>query len=610
MNATSLLDHLPITRAETITKHTSPVWPSVLGLSLTFLATEGVEVFQIFVAWSYGDWRYTPLTVAAISFLVGGIIIGVLLVIGLAYSITEIRRQVRGRPSTMHIRKEAQKRASTALLAALASPKDATLPRKSYTPIPVALMTQRRRIAPLAHFRSAPDSITLWIIVSFIAILLFTGASLLSTSLATLMTGNAQNDAAYLMVYTGIFQIETFFFFPLLVIGGLLLPLFITQRKGYRLFANNDGLWWQHLGKWVHVPWSAIRTIGVYSDEAIANASEAYIIVSEEELLLWQLPLAPSVAQAQATQELLSLVLTQTGLPLRDLTPLRLALVYETNATLAQQIPTLQGEEAVPPPDTAMLAQVAMLMRTPTARPKGRRVNTVIVASLIFTVICALGIQIGASYLHDRIWPDYLATLPALLQHQTPLINASLTTADAGWPLHTPDKQGGDAFGFTKEGYTITNGGGWGLAALPDIYHAVAIQVTLRISGRIVPNTTEGAGIIVRQQATTDGYPSACVFLITMEGYWHTTCFTAPETRGTFSPYVRQGANATNTILVIARGQFFSFYINGHAVGTDFEELTEPFGQIGLTNQLENTSATFTDFKVWRINAPPNPRYV
>jgi hypothetical protein len=59
--------------------------------------------------------------------------------------------------------------------------------------------------------------------------------------------------------------------------------------------------------------------------------------------------------------------------------------------------------------------------------------------------------------------------------------------------------------------------------------------------------------------------------------------------------------------MVIARGNLYVGYVNSIYVGQYFDEINcaGAVGQIGLVNLDSGMTATFTDFKVWQVNAPP-----
>jgi hypothetical protein len=398
--------------------------------------------------------------------------------------------------------------------------------------------------------------------------------------------------------------------FDLLTILPFLGLILINTYLAVHLSANEDGLWWRQRLGWQHLPWAAITTIARCDIETSTGPGESrFVIASAEGLLTWRVPnllpttpFPPERGIIPSTQQVIALTLAQTGLPLRDLTPLAQALAQQANdATNPSTVPARVG-------DDALGTRAAALFTAQPMPPKPRQPWFVTPGLITLAGALCFAPFFVTRTVQDTTFPSYLASLPAKLQAHTPMLTDPLTHDSGRWPIQHPGTNQYDTTGYTNEGYIITNGGGPGTALLPNEYHAVAIQVTVRFSSTVPESLESGAGIMYDEQ---DEYED-CTFLIDTNGDWQDACDFHIFFSIRHSSFIHQGANASNTLLVIIRGQYAIFYINGHWVGDAFHSYFDsyPFGHIGLVNEADRIAATFTNFALWSVNAPPNPNYV
>ncbi len=342
-----------------------------------------------------------------------------------------------------------------------------------------------------------------------------------------------------------------------------------------------------------------IRSIGCYVDTGYGVTARTYIIASERHLITWRVSDKFAKRQIVITDRFIDLVMGQTHLPLRNLNPLVSTLWAMVTHGTAHQ--TEGSDPAVWQRAAALLTAVPDRLLDENKSP---------VVNIAYTVTLLLSLSLLTAMLLVVNWvalPNYLAGLPAQIQQQTPLLADSLAYPDGLWPIHTPTETDHSRMVYSAGGYTLSGdrNGDAITAVLPEIYHAVAIQVTVTERGTLPPDTTDGVGIIMRWRDTD--YTN-CAFVIDYAGDWNDTCSFASGSG--HSMYIQRGPNATNTLLVIVRGQQQIMYINGHYVGQYFAEFTAPLGQIGLINTESGMTATFTNFTVWSVNAPPNVKYV
>ena len=569
-------------------------------------------------AWLTGNWSNSA--VAIVLPITGGIIIAFFAIAGGVFIFQRLRF---GASFTTPSQSElAQEHPQTALVAALLAPNDELLPHLDYAPEFVSMPPHRERIGALAGLKTSPRAMTYWRWLGLWSYIISLPLIQFQTPIKDIILGHAQNAAAY--EAADMLNSHIAFWLTISSFGGFVY-FFLSQLgfNGWRIFADAEGIWWRQYRRWVHLPWSDIQSISVCLYEEPSAIAAQYFIIGKEAFIQWELRSTAvgttktlfydPARELVATERLLALAMQRTYLPLRDVGPLAASLSYNV-AEVEVADPQRSRKRAVTlPPEPALAQQsiglIAAVPLPPRAKPNwgGNAIFAVLLC-----VVC-FGPYLFTRYSQATLFPRYLASLPHQLTNKSPLMRDPLTQAAHGWPVHAPDAQDGDRFSFTNGGYTLVNGGGSGSAVLPDVYGAVAIQVTLRIDGTAQSVDTAGAGIVIRQSSATydDGYDD-CELLISNVGRWRNTCgeFSFNASLQTASSYIHQGFGATNTLLVVARGQFTASYVNGHLLGYNYYAYGDPFGYVGLVNRSHDTTATFTDFTLWRINAPPDPSYV
>jgi hypothetical protein len=498
-------------------------------------------------------------------------------------------------------------REAQALLAALAAPDNIDLPTLRTQPDPAIAspdLAHRRRMGPLLDLKLAPETQQWWRGIGNYAVL---AGVLLNTAwllgLETVVSANTQTYAQYDNSYQYIVNI----LFAPLVIYFICMGYFFLSKyafRGWRLWADEQGLLWPRFWRWERLVWADIRTIGCY----LGSTGLTYVIAGERQVITWRFAATIYQQRTEAgAVRLLTLAMAHTGLPLRDLTPLAAALAQAANEQSLARLPAGYASPAIPAADDVLRERAAVLLAAvpPLPAPTRWYVNAGIAVLLGALLWLPPGI---AHYTYSVALPNYLATLPAQIQRQTPLLADSLSAPDGRWPIHTPTKTDQRRMVYSDGGYTLSGShtGDEIDSVLPAIYHAVAIQVTVTERGAIPPGATDGVGIIMRW-STADH--DNCAFVVDYAGDWNDTCSFEQGGGNGLWAFIRRGPDATNTLLVIVRGQQQIMYANGHFIGMYFAEFTAPLGQIGLVNEESGMAATFTDFTVWPVTSPPDPNY-
>jgi outer membrane protein assembly factor BamB len=151
---------------------------------------------------------------------------------------------------------------------------------------------------------------------------------------------------------------------------------------------------------------------------------------------------------------------------------------------------------------------------------------------------------------------------------------------------------------YAVDSYTMQN---YGVVAVSQNFGAVAIEVKVTANGDASSLVQQGVGIVARHHSFRD-----LVFTVNVNGDWALGDSDSYDSSG-HSSAIHTGLGVTNTLLVIARGNLYIGYVNGHYIGQFFDHFGNMgvAGQIGLVNLESGMTATFTDLKVWQVNAPP-----
>ena len=163
----------------------------------------------------------------------------------------------------------------------------------------------------------------------------------------------------------------------------------------------------------------------------------------------------------------------------------------------------------------------------------------------------------------------------------------SLTTANRDWSWSTSGP-----CNFASDGYHITDG--W-MCFTPKL---TLSDGTFTVNVKMLAGSTADAnfGIVVRRVGEGNAY----LFGINGNGAWSFSKSTLDQfifiVKPTPNTAIHGGLNTTNTLQVIAKGSYFTFFVNGTKVGQAHDS-TYAIGKCGLYSGSK-TEAVFTDFKV------------
>jgi hypothetical protein len=599
MQASDIIKALVPTSQERTPFHLRIPISWVIGILVYFLASFwGVQVAAGII---FGDWQVYDFVVLS-PLIFGGItVLGLFLYPWLQWFAALHPRSQAGQS-------QAARQMAKTLAEIIAAPTDELLPPLATEAQPAPLMEfdkQPKRIAPLNGLEMAPAGFAPWrmLILSITAFFLtLPGNSLtIFTLIQNSLAQTGQQAFAFFSSFALVFIISSYF---LGILSAWLLLLAIRGFKSFRLHVDESGLWWWHWWHREHLFWADVRSIARFENmDDREKPGTMYVIASATQVVIWRLPRQARRKSRERTQRLLAMAATQTGLPLRDLTPLIQAMATSNDA------PSI-----APSTHPAIVARVAALATQ--APPPIRWQRTWGFVAL--TTILSVGLYGGMRYIHEGLYPYYLQTLPTTLATQQPLLTDAMLQPNGLWSVHQPSSADPEQLAYTKAGYTMS-GTIDGLAVtstLPQNYGAVAIQVTVTESGTPLTNasnlsyTSAGVGMIIRQRS--DSAFSYCAFVVDYAGDWKDTCSYDPSNGNGQSAFIHQGPHAINTLLVISRASFAAFYVNGHYLGYFFDSSDQmgTIGRIGLINEDANTTATFTNFMVWQLPMPPTMPYI
>jgi hypothetical protein len=307
--------------------------------------------------------------------------------------------------------------------------------------------------------------------------------------------------------------------------------------------------------------------------------------------LVWESP--ANTNNQEEYERFATFILARTGLSLREL-------------NLSEAAPQEVG--AMQPPAHNHPAQMIFLTlsRAIERARRTRRANArnawlaIMLGSLLF-----IGGPWGAQTVQMKVYEDLIASVTS----RTPLYQASLSQPSSDWPALEVDSTG-RARTFYQDGMFYLTGSSRAnkprivLAHIPNDYRDAAVAVTVK---QLANSPSGGVGLLLRYTLTPERFIG---FYFTSEGYWALESFDSPAptghratiliTRSFSASSVNMGADMSNTLLVIMRGDEYACYINRRFVGKAFDSLIES-GSPGVVNYDNSTVAAFSNFAIYPV---------
>jgi hypothetical protein len=372
-----------------------------------------------------------------------------------------------------------------------------------------------------------------------------------------------------------------------------------TKETRFTIRVDEQGIEWKHIRRWLpgrtqRIAWSEARAFYAFNYRQWSGSpwgrEEAYVLDAPNNTLAWVLSLPWSANPQQdqrATERLLRLIATYTGLPLRDLTD-----AVDKLDVLMSDVPataTLLKEQQA----TAVSLFSATLTKLPQpVKPAKRR----LFAYSGLTPLLLMGLIAATAFgLQTYQQSSYTAMLAHIHAHQ-PLYHDALHAPDADWHTHLPGPDAPGSFTFKDNAYQLTGDDFIGVPA-PGLYGDVAVEVTVRLYANDTNDLFNSFGLLLHGDDPLLGI----VFEITADGYWSI----GPIQRGLQqTSAIHQGIGATNRLAVIMRGQQYLCYINGQFVGIS-QTKPSSTGSVGLYAESDQSQPApviaFTDFTIYPL---------
>jgi hypothetical protein len=326
------------------------------------------------------------------------------------------------------------------------------------------------------------------------------------------------------------------------------------------LMLSQDGIAWQRSGTPKMVQWEAIRSVCVEQSRLANFGRRTFIIDAVSDVFAWTIAPDASEAEQAASDEALRLIMGRTSLPFRDISDVVERLLQDGD------------------------------------RPQGRwswqvHAPFAYAASVLLTALL-IAAGISALLTQQQAYQTHLAGILA----QPPLFADAMTANNGLWPVDTTY---GSAI-YTNGSYVLTNKQSGSLYELrPQTYGDITLAVTERLDSS---DEYAQAGLVLRAHLATDTF---LTWGITPAGEWWLEDGPPDNPHDieiVSSSAIHTAYGASNRLVAIMRGNAYTFFINGHWVGSYLiASLTS--GRVGIFLGLLAESGSFNDFAVYRT--PP-----
>jgi hypothetical protein len=378
----------------------------------------------------------------------------------------------------------------------------------------------------------------------------------------------------------------------------------IEQVKGER----------QHAG--TMIAWPEVRAFYrvVTGTDNPRKVQMTYTVEARGRKLSWRVTARTRKAVLADHERLCRLIVTHTGLPLRDVsTALReLTLTY---------VSSVAGTGHGSVPSSAGFSPASLPVLPTSTR---RRIWPRLAAGIPFFMVAVLIVSSMQVFVPLASYPaptdqaqtsqsQEYSSLLRRVYAQPPLYTDVLTHDDGDWPVQKANSTDG-SMGFIDGAYQLTGGPrnqtliatSLSDVQLQGAYGDVAVEVTARQLGS---SPTDGVGIVLRM---SDNPLEFVAFEVSQSGTWSLRRYI--DTTMDQDPWVyligedssgavHAGEGAANHLLIVARGYEYTCYINGQYVGSYVDEHKETLlgGHAGMWVGDAVTTGRFNLFAVYPV---------
>jgi hypothetical protein len=271
--------------------------------------------------------------------------------------------------------------------------------------------------------------------------------------------------------------------------------------RGPFVMVDATGLAWQQGRATEQIAWRDIQLIGRSTGTTI-SANITYLLVTPQRTFVWRAQ-GTTLAAFNAAERLVRIALTQTKLPLRDVTNLlkEVALANSLRVGFAPRV-RLDG--------TALSALAPAPARWQ-FHPARFAFGLVALAAILAAFVIGGVLQ----YQQSRLTTD----VPGLLHGQQPIFSDSLARPSGYWFLHTPTKAEPwrVAYGHGALELSGTAKGDYVAEPGPGSSGDLVVEVTATQSGLVTNTSGDGVGLIFRAAPDLSDF---LAFTIQHNGDW------------------------------------------------------------------------------------------
>jgi len=414
------------------------------------------------------------------------------------------------------------------------------------------------------------------------------------------------------------------------VVIGMFVSVFVVRAlAGWGTMtaqADAEGIRWIVGGVERRIAWRDVRSfsritatlttsVGAYA--ALSATPVVYLLDGPDASLIWLLESPTNDNQNAASDYLCRLIISRTGLQLRDLTVVANDLAATRgNVRRVLMMRSLMGSGATASPTLQALAL------TPPAPPQriGGRVGAVLALSLIPLLLFVAIFGYGGYVEHYQ--QGYFASLPQRLHSETPLFQDTLDTANYQWPVDAVTKQNHQGQRFASGVYQLfgddATQSNWVWENSSNPFGDAAFELTVSEHGAIASSANDGIGLIFNIDRYGDAFS---LFQIHADGSWELNPYHSlqgdPSQGWGYaatgdSSAIHPGIGATNTLLVLKRGKVVLLYVNSHFITAyyDLDNRLPSLGFVGLYLNNDAQTGDFSNLSVYPVQPPSSEWYV
>lgn len=445
-----------------------------------------------------------------------------------------------------------------------------------------------------------------------------TRAGCLSGFLVVVGTVIFSTNVVSLVNFTGtLFLLFLAFFAPMLPITliFLIISRWRARHQEHPITVDDSGITWYTRGsrQAKHIAWSEaqafLRSAVMPISASAAGTTPSlnnYLLVSAQEIFTWTVPLNPSVAVLLDSDRLTRIIVTRTGLPLRDVT----LFANELGTMGKNLVPLVEARgltRGVPPE----VLQEALTQQKKSPNPLR------VIGVLLLLCLILVPFAVGGGLQYENT--NYYAAINHVVTNETPTYHDPLNQDDGNWSVTPISPQNTAGSAYVNGAYELhgTQPNQTEQIVQPyQTFGSAAYAVTAVETGTVPDNESDGIGLIVHANADQSDF---LVFYVQYSGAWdlyhyHEYGPNDPDNweyidDGTSSA-IHQGPGAANRLMIVTYPDTVALYANGqflyHYVPFDYRPIHADFGRSGSAGVFLNSQTMTGDFTDFTVSpAPP-----